>query len=506
MAEEQAEELKKAEAEFLAQSQLPKDAYQVTGKSINRIEFEVPKVMPSFGDTVLLGTRKVELNKPLFITPLVSAYVLDDFKVVKIFSDALCGQAFIDSISDMVKRDVHVDRVEWPMDVVKNTQGEIVGIVCSRSNGIPLNKALTNPKLYLAKWNRLDLVNLAIDFLKMLCGLHQYNIFMGAAELNSILVNCDTRKLFFINTENMQLGDNHYIVWPGSIVPPQLTDTDASANEITDRFLAADIVFRILFLGKSPFVRNRELGLNLRYFTRFRFPTGVFDDICTPQDSLLTVWNYMPEYVRMAFAETLCHGYHDLTARESCTRWLNILEQWGQELAAPDTPKAYLELMPKQQQRIGGKGMKPCKLCGCDVPEKDALVTNGLCHACFNERGKLVKCDCCGTRYVKSYRNSAMHPNRKLNVCRSCSPLFTRYISVAKCASCGIGYPVSAGSVRAFGQKAYEYCPHCITEKCQPLVSQQPSDALASFNITKKPAEEKVDSKNTAVKDQEKAK
>lgn len=49
---------------------------------------------------------------------------------------------------------------------------------------------------------------------------------MGAAELNSILVNCDTHKLFFINTENMQLGDNHYIVWPGSIVPPQLTDTE----------------------------------------------------------------------------------------------------------------------------------------------------------------------------------------------------------------------------------------------------------------------------------------
>ncbi len=434
----------------------------------------------------------------------LSVFDYKDDMQIKIFNDALCNKNFFDSIEQILEKKIDISGVYWPISIVKNKDKENVGLVCKGYKDVPLNRILNNYHKYLKDWNRVDLLNLAIQYTDILTKLHLHNIFQGFVDLNSWVVDLNTKKLSVVNVEAMQLGDYQCIEQNDESLAPELTDDNISASIVSDRFIVASTIFKILFLGKGAYVRNKKLGLNTRFFSGFRFPIGTFDDMVPPEDTYFFIWNNLPNVIKRGFIDSLCYGYHEPSLRIPCSQWTKLLSTLVQELKLTRDHKVDPELLkisPKKSvfTSLDKEKMVSCKVCGKLFSAKESVATNGLCHRCFVERGQLVKCDCCGKPFTLSYRYIATHPNfeDKIKKCESCRPLFKRIITVGKCKECGNGYPVTMGDVQIYGKDIYKKCFRCLSKQPKIITNTEESENVSWVIKRKEDVVKEQDNKAT---------
>ena len=419
--------------------------------------------IPTFGDTVIINNQRRTLDRPLVMSQSLAIFENDENTVIRIFGNSVLNANMIAKLLAMIETPVSMKGIDWPLTLAKNESGDIVGCVLSKENTSSLQslcKSLDSSSFVII--NRKNLVKMAISLVEKVVALNKMKIFIGEGDMNSIVVDGDD-EVSFVNMERCQIGDYLYTRMSSGIVPPELNDEEQNcADELSDRYVVAEALFRMFFLGRAPYVMSRRQGVLENQYSAFRFPTNYYDEMTAPKDISLYIWSFFPEYIRKAFIDTLNYGYHNRELRVDCLRWLFFLKRWLEDFEQDKlSPMAY-EIKPSRMNIGNSSEMVPCKICRCPVTKTEAVATDGLCHHCFTTRGKMHVCDCCNREFMVSYRDLMVGSEESRSICHDCRVKFHRINAIVKCHSCSRNYTVSDGDLTMFGERVYSTCPDCM--------------------------------------------
>jgi len=236
--------------------------------------------IPKLNDSVFINGSEVKLIKPIIMSQSLAIYAndKDPGTIIKIFGRDSLTASMIAKLETMMDNMVSVDGVEWPRALVKNEAGDIVGCVMRSFNTTSLQVMCNSKDYFFHDYNRVDIVKLALDYLTKVAKLHELNIYLGVEDLNALAIDA-SKKLSFLNIEKMQVGDYPYLPQLNAVTAPELS-SELSANmasEISDRYVVAHTLFKLVFLGRSPYVTSHLQGVPVDKLTAFRFPENVFD-------------------------------------------------------------------------------------------------------------------------------------------------------------------------------------------------------------------------------------
>lgn len=419
--------------------------------------------IPTFGGTVIINNHKHTLDRPLVMSQSLAIFENDENTVIRIFGSGVLNANMIAKLLAMIETPIAMKGIDWPLTLAKNESNDIVGCVLNKENTSSLQslcKSLDSSSFVIL--NRKNLVKMAINLVEKVVALNKMNIFIGQGDMNSIVVDGDD-EVSFVNMERCQIGDYLYTTMPSGIIPPELNDEEPTcADELSDRYVVAEVLFRIFFLGRGPYVKSRRQGVIENQYSAFRFPTNYYDEMTAPMDISLYIWSFFPEYIRKAFIDTLNYGYHNRELRVDCIRWLFFLKRWLEDFDQNKlSPMAY-EIKPSRMNIGNASDMVACKICQCPVTKTESVATDGLCHNCFTQRGKLHVCDCCNREFMVSYRDLMVGTDESRRICHDCRVKFHRINAIVKCHNCSRNYTVSDGDLTMFGERVYSTCPECL--------------------------------------------
>ena len=421
--------------------------------------------IPKLNDSVFINGSEVKLIKPIIMSQSLAIYAndKDPGTIIKIFGRDSLTASMIAKLETMMDNMVSVDGVEWPRALVKNEAGDIVGCVMRSFNTTSLQVMCNSKDYFFHDYNRVDIVKLALDYLTKVAKLHELNIYLGVEDLNALAIDA-SKKLSFLNIEKMQVGDYPYLPQLNAVTAPELS-SELSANmasEISDRYVVAHTLFKLVFLGRSPYVTSHLQGVPVDKLTAFRFPENVFDPMVPPKDEAFYIWSYLPQYIKEAFISSLSAGYHEPERRKTVNEWITLMKKFMVEITSPAVAPMALEISPSRAASADSAYSVECKFCRSAVSKIDAAVTDGFCHHCFNQRGRLAKCSCCGKTFLVSYRDIKVAGNDSPKFCQSCKTKFMHTKSISKCHECHRSYVVTEGDELMYGSEIYSRCQNCL--------------------------------------------
>ena len=421
--------------------------------------------IPKLNDSVFINGSEVKLIKPIIMSQSLAIYAndKDPGTIIKIFGRDSLTASMIAKLETMMDNMVSVDGVEWPRALVKNEAGDIVGCVMRSFNTTSLQVMCNSKDYFFHDYNRVDIVKLALDYLTKVAKLHELNIYLGVEDLNALAIDA-SKKLSFLNIEKMQVGDYPYLPQLNAVTAPELS-SELSANmasEISDRYVVAHTLFKLVFLGRSPYVTSHLQGVPVDKLTAFRFPENVFDPMVPPKDEAFYIWSYLPQYIKEAFISSLSAGYHEPERRKTVNEWITLMNKFMVEITSPAVAPMALEISPSRASSADSAYSVECKFCRSAVSKIDAAVTDGFCHHCFNQRGRLAKCSCCGKTFLVSYRDIKVAGNDSPKFCQSCKTKFMHTKSISKCHECHRSYVVTEGDELMYGSEIYSRCQNCL--------------------------------------------
>ena len=442
--------------------------------------------IPKLNDSVFINGAEVKLTNPIIMSQSLAIYAneKDPDTIIKIFGRNSLNASMIAKLETMMENQVNIEGIEWPRALIKNASGDIVGCVMRKINTTSLQVMCNSREYYFHSYNRIDLVRMALDYLNKVAKLHELNIFLGVEDLNAIAIDAH-KKVSFLNLERMQIGDYPYLPVLNAVTAPELS-SELSANmagEISDRYVVAYTLFKLLFLGRSPYVTSHLQGVPVDKLTAFRFPENVFDPMVPPKDEAFYIWSYLPQYIKEAFISSLSTGYHESDRRKTVNDWLVLMNKFLAEITNPAVAPMALELSPSRAASADSSTSVECKLCRSAVSKIDASVTDGFCHHCFNQRGRLAKCSCCGKTFLVSYRDIKVGGDDSPKFCQSCKTKFMHTKTISKCHECNRSYVVTEGDELLYGSEIYSRCQDCLKAE---IDKKKEAEAKADGMITKK--------------------
>ena len=442
--------------------------------------------IPKLNDSVFINGAEVKLTNPIIMSQSLAIYAneKDPETIIKIFGRNSLNASMIAKLETMMENQVNIDGIEWPRALIKNAAGDIVGCVMRKINTTSLQVMCNSREYYFHGYNRIDLVKMALDYLNKVAKLHELNIFLGVEDLNAIAIDA-YKKVSFLNLERMQIGDYPYLPVLNAVTAPELS-SELSANmagEISDRYVVAYTLFKLLFLGRSPYVTSHLQGVPVDKLTAFRFPENVFDPMVPPKDEAFYIWSYLPQYIKEAFISSLSTGYHESDRRKTVNEWLVLMNKFLAEITNPAVAPMALELSPSRAASADSSTSVECKLCRSAVSKIDASVTDGFCHHCFNQRGRLAKCSCCGKTFLVSYRDIKVGGDDSPKFCQSCKTKFMHTKTISKCHECNRSYVVTEGDELMYGSEIYSRCQDCLKAERD---KKKEAEAKVDSMITKK--------------------
>lgn len=103
----------------------------------------------------------------------------------------------------MLSKNVKYTGLCWPVDILRDGNGEFVGILVPEAKGEPLHIAIfkrAKLQLYFPNWNKRDLCELTLTVLRVIQYLHKMNILMGCINPAAIRIAEKTRYISWIRT------------------------------------------------------------------------------------------------------------------------------------------------------------------------------------------------------------------------------------------------------------------------------------------------------------------
>lgn len=232
--------------------------------------------VPNFGSFVQdQDGNKHKLLKEIGSGAEAKIYKTDTNFVAKIFSAKYNTKFKKAKIELMIESKIKVKKVAFPLKILLNSYGEFVGYLMREVQGIRLDILMNHIDLekYFPNWDKKNLVNLAISIAKTVDKLHKKGIILGDINPLNILV-VDDKNLAFVDTDSFQIS-----FYPCTVGMLPYTRRENHGKpyesylrtEKDDSFALISLIFRLFFLGKSPYAHRGGSSVQENFHPQF-FP------------------------------------------------------------------------------------------------------------------------------------------------------------------------------------------------------------------------------------------
>lgn len=316
-------------------------------------------LVQSVGDTVYCYNTRIGL----VLGPVIGSggegtiYRINKSLACKIYKNEKLTVAKVEKLRLMISKPIRDPEICWPIDLVMNKQGAIIGYTMPSAKGFILSRVHNRTFMQenFPKWKKRDLVELAYTIASKINHMHERNIIIGDINTRNIMFNSST-EVYFVDTDSYQIGSfpcpvgtNEFtckeILCSGSRFPDFLRDW---GNE---NFSVAMLIFVLLMNGRHPYsyrggedtVSNIKKGL-------FPYPYETdkqFEDLI-PSGNWKTLWQNFPQYLKGAFYSTFSfRGNHNENGnRMGSESWVIVLYQYLDSLTRGRKTSLANELFP----------------------------------------------------------------------------------------------------------------------------------------------------------------
>lgn len=308
------------------------------------------KYIPKVGDEVSNGNgRKLILTKEITSGGEGVIYETDAQSVVcKIYKQSCLTNIRREKIELMLSRPIHREGLCWPLDISFNKDGEFVGYVMPKAAGKPIQSTMfVKPVLHknFPNWQRRNLVDICLQFLRQVEFLHQMNIIIGDINPLNLLLSTDGSKLWLVDTDSFQIEAYPCPVGTVNFTAPEIQGIDYATFMRTkehEAFSVATMLFMILHPGKSPYSQQGggSPGENIK---KMEFPYGHKGETTSrnvPQGPWFYIWNNLTFNMKDGFYRTFRENN-----RLSTPEWIQILNDYN---IALENNRSSNELFPQK--------------------------------------------------------------------------------------------------------------------------------------------------------------
>lgn len=224
------------------------------------------KVIAKYTDS---GNKEIRIGKELGRGGEGTVYEVVDRPntVLKIYHKYDADRSRKISFMSSIKNDRLLKYAAWPMDVAKDVNGKVMGLIMPNATGKEIHK-LYSPKNRLSEFNEVSvpfIIHCASNIARSFAVVHDAGQVVGDVNHGNIVVSNDgTVKLIDCDSFQINSKGNLFLCKVGVSThqPPELQSKSLTSITRTpnhDNFGLAVLIFQLLFMGRHPF-SGRYLG------------------------------------------------------------------------------------------------------------------------------------------------------------------------------------------------------------------------------------------------------
>lgn len=308
---------------------------------INGISPRIDKIpqgcyVPKLGDKIIINDKEIMLRQTLGLVADGHIYIIDEELVVKIYTHDKLTKTLVDKILTMCKKRINDYSICWPINVVKNKDGFIVGYTMKRCVGKPISTLYRGPIVTLQIYPNFSIknaINIAIKILEKIQILHKNNILVADINDRNFIIN-NFEEVYLINTDRYQIEDYSCDVGTIGYISPELKDGILSTTLRSfedEEYSLAVFVFRTLMFGHFPFAQIGTDNDFVELIKKQQFPYRINSSKTKKSVPTLAVepWEQLPPLLMKMFTNTFMYDKKTkMQERYSVEQWIIALENY----------------------------------------------------------------------------------------------------------------------------------------------------------------------------------
>lgn len=355
--------------------------------------------VPVRGDTVFTsGGSAIRLRDEFISNPQSITYQTDAAGLqAKIYQPQwLAISYFEDKVKLMLQKPVKCEGICWPIDLLRNAEGEFVGILVPAAEGYQLKQQMMSQQgleEHFPSWDRRKLTHLAKVIMEKIEILQQHNVIFGLVNPAAIFVK-DEDHVFFAEMDTYQIEGFPILSYERVLQAPELQDVPGGMRLYTrqqDNYGIALLAFMILMPGKFPYNKggNKDISESIKNMS-FAFHYGKRGEEHGTRESFGSwrfVWSHLGNDLRQAFYNTFQRDqfYSLPEKRKDAGFWRRRIADLEKELIDP-YDKESQRLFPRTFKRHGGTRTIRCIKCGIDHPDfYYRFPQKQICNSCLGK-------------------------------------------------------------------------------------------------------------------------
>ena len=367
---------------------------------------------------------------------------------VKIFNANALNTYLFARITRMLSQNIQHKGLCWPIDIVRDIDGNQVGYLVPASKGYPLHLSIFKQaklQAYFPNWTKKDMCDLTLTILRVIKYLHSKNILMGCINPAAIHV-AGKDEVYFLDTDNYQVEGFPTLIYNKSFTPPELLDKKIYlCDKGNENYAVAMLVFMIMMPGKMPYVIDANNSVeNALKVRRFPFSHGKVHGWHAMPGMWRFMWSHLTPF-KSLFYNTFQKGGHldSPNDRKDVGSWIGTVEYFRKELENPFDRES-LKIYPRTFKRSKDETFYKCRVCGVEHPrfyfDDEYFDYCMICNSCIDKRSNVsFTCKVCNKTFYYTNRTALYHHRRKMSdsdwkdqkYCHDCK---TKTI---KCSDCG---------------------------------------------------------------------
>ncbi len=362
---------------------------------------------------------------------------------------------FEDKAKLMLEKPIHCEGICWPIDILRNSDGEFVGILVPAAKGYQLKQQLMSQQgleKTFPEWDRRKLTHLTKVILDKIAYLQDRNILFGLVNPSAIFVK-DENHVYFAEMDTYQIQGYPILSYETVMQAPELQETSEKTRLYTkqqDNYEIALLTFMILMPGKFPYNKgnNKSISESIKKMNfAFRYGKQIEEHGAKEYFGLWRfAWSHLGNDMKQAFYFTFQKGQAFSTPekRRDVRFWQRKVGELEQELASPYDVES-LKIFPRTFKRFSGTKTIRCIKCGIDHPDfYYKYPERGICNSCLGQPSQTYfVCKTCNKSFYYDFATLFKY-ERLVETKNFSMPTHCPYCrsDKRKCAGCGEYVPV----------------------------------------------------------------
>lgn len=355
--------------------------------------------VPTRGDTVYSSSHNsIRLRDEFISNPQSITYQTDSPGLqAKIYQPQWLNISYFeDKVKRMMEKPVKCDGICWPVDLLRNADGEFVGVLVPAAEGYQLKQQLMSQQgleEHFPSWNRRQLTHLARVIMEKIEVLQKHNVIFGLLNPAAIFVK-DENHVFFAEMDTYQIEGYPILSFERVLQAPELQDVPGGMRLYTrqqDNYGIALLAFMILMPGKFPYNKgaNKDISESIKNMS-FAFRYGRKGEEHGTRESFGSwrfVWSHLGNDLKQAFYNTFQRDqfYSQPENRKDAGYWRRRIGDLENELMNPYDPES-LSIFPRTFKRHSGTKTIHCIKCGIDHPDfYYRFPRKQICNSCLGK-------------------------------------------------------------------------------------------------------------------------